>query len=52
MTLFEISFLGVPFTVIRYVVSVPLVILASEVLGSRLERTGYEMTSPAEGSEG
>ncbi len=49
MTLFEISFLGVPFTVIRYVVSVPLVIFVSELLGARLERSGQEMTSPAEG---
>jgi uncharacterized membrane protein YraQ (UPF0718 family) len=46
MTLFEISFLGVPFTVIRYVVSVPLVILVSELLGSRLERRGYRMRNP------
>jgi uncharacterized membrane protein YraQ (UPF0718 family) len=49
MTLFEISFLGVPFTVIRYVVSVPLVILVSEMLGARLRRRGYEMTSPQVG---
>lgn len=47
MTLFEISFLGVPFTVIRYLVSVPLVILLSELLGTRLERAGYVMTNPA-----
>lgn len=40
MTLFEISFLGVPFTVIRYLVSVPLVIFVSELLGSALERGG------------
>ena len=48
MTLFEISFLGVPFTVIRYVVSIPLVILVSELLGAALERRGFEM-SQAEG---
>ena len=46
MTLFEISFLGVPFTVIRYLVSVPLVILVSEMLGSHLEDRGYRMTHP------
>ena len=46
MTLFEISFLGVPFTVIRYLVSVPLVILFSEFLGSRLERRSFEMANP------
>lgn len=48
MTLFEISFLGVPFTVIRYLVSVPLVILVSELLGRVLERRGFEMTRPAD----
>lgn len=46
MTLFEISFLGVPFTVIRYLVSIPLVILVSELLGAALERRGFEMPRP------
>lgn len=46
MTLFEISFMGLPFTVIRYVVSVPLVILAGELLGTRLQRHGYELRKP------
>lgn len=46
MTLFEISFLGVPFTLIRYLVSVPLVILFSELLGAWLERRGFEMANP------
>lgn len=46
MTLFEISFLGVPFTVIRYLVSLPLVILVSELLGNALARRGFEMASP------
>ena len=48
MTLFEISFLGVPFTVIRYLVSVPLVILVSELLGNALAHRGFEMASPQE----
>jgi len=43
MTLFEISFLGVPFTLIRYLVSVPLVILFSELLGTWLERRSFEI---------
>lgn len=47
MTLFEIFFLGVPFTVIRYLVSVPLVILFSELLGSQMERRGFEMADPS-----
>lgn len=46
MTLFEISFLGLPFTGIRYLVSVPLVIFFSELLGSWLERRGFEMANP------
>ncbi len=48
MTLFEISFLGPEFTVIRYFVSVPLVILFSEILGRRLEKRGYTLTDPEE----
>lgn len=46
MTLFEISFLGVPFTVIRYLVSVPLVILFSELFGTWLERRDFTMADP------
>ncbi|MFP4210881.1 MAG: hypothetical protein ACLFR8_06545 [Alkalispirochaeta sp.] len=46
MTLFEISFLGVPFTLIRYFVSVPLVILSSELLGTWLERRGFKIADP------
>jgi uncharacterized membrane protein YraQ (UPF0718 family) len=47
MTLFEISFLGPAFTVVRYLVSVPLGIVTSEWLGTQLERRGYEMPGPA-----
>lgn len=43
MTLFEISFLGVEFTLLRYAVGVPLVILFSDRLGRILERRGYRM---------
>jgi len=52
MTLFEMSFLGPGFTVVRYLVSVPLVIVTSEWLGTQLERRGYEMPGPAEASAG
>jgi uncharacterized membrane protein YraQ (UPF0718 family) len=43
MTFFEISFLGVPFTLLRYAVALPLVVLTAELLGRVLERRGYEM---------
>jgi uncharacterized membrane protein YraQ (UPF0718 family) len=46
MTFFEISFLGVPFTLLRYAVALPLVILSAELLGRVLERRGYEMRAP------
>jgi len=50
MTLFEVSFLGPEFTAIRYLVSVPLVMLFSELLGRRLEKRGYTLTDPEEES--
>lgn len=43
MALFEASFLGPAFTVVRFAVSLPLVILVSELLGAWLERRGYAM---------
>ena len=43
MTIFEASFLGVKFTVIRLLVSLPLVIVTSILLGAYLSRTSYEM---------
>jgi len=46
MTLFEISFLGARFTLLRYLVSVPLVLLVSHFLGSYLEARQYELNSP------
>jgi hypothetical protein len=46
MTLFEMSFLGVPFTLIRYLTAVPLVILFSDRLGGFLESRHYHMESP------
>jgi uncharacterized membrane protein YraQ (UPF0718 family) len=44
MTLFEASFMGVPFTGVRLAVSIPLVILTSHFLGRILERRGYAIT--------
>ena len=48
MTLFEVAFLGATFTLLRYAVGVPLVILLSDRLGSVLEKRGYELTSPGD----
>jgi len=36
MTLFEASFMGIKFTVIRYLVSIPLVIITSEIMAKLL----------------
>lgn len=41
MTLFEATFMGIEFTLVRYAVAVPLVILTSELLGRRLERRDF-----------
>jgi uncharacterized membrane protein YraQ (UPF0718 family) len=46
MTLFEMSFLGVEFTLIRYLAAVPLVILFSDRLGKYLEKDSYELKHP------
>jgi uncharacterized membrane protein YraQ (UPF0718 family) len=44
MTVFEVSFMGPTFTAVRLAVSIPLVALASHVMGSVLQRRGYEIT--------
>ena len=41
MTIFEASFLGIKFSIIRLAVSIPLVIASSMLLGKYLTRTGY-----------
>ena len=38
MTIFEASFLGVKFTVVRYAVSLPLIILSSIVIGKLMKK--------------
>jgi uncharacterized membrane protein YraQ (UPF0718 family) len=43
MTLFEASFLGIEFTLMRYAVAVPLVVLSSELLGRWLEGHGFRI---------
>jgi len=43
MTIFETSFLGLKFSVIRLLVSLPLVIVTSMLLGSYLTKNKYEI---------
>ncbi len=50
MTLFEMSFLGVEFTLVRYAIAVPLLIVSAELLGSLMDRHGFEMRCPGDGS--
>ncbi len=44
MTIFEASFLGIKFTIIRLLVSLPLVILTGMLLGKYLTKRGYGIT--------
>ncbi|MBW1697922.1 MAG: permease [Deltaproteobacteria bacterium] len=44
MTIFEASFLGIKFSLIRLLVSLPLVIASSMLLGSFLEKKAYRIT--------
>ncbi len=43
MATFEASFLGIKFTAIRFLVSLPLVVLSSFLLGKYLTKSGYAM---------
>jgi uncharacterized membrane protein YraQ (UPF0718 family) len=43
MTIFEASFLGIKFSLVRLLVSLPLIILSAEFLGRFLERRQYVM---------
>ncbi len=43
MTIFEASFMGIRFSIIRLVVSLPLVVVTSMLLGRHLEKKGYKM---------
>ena len=44
MAIFEASFLGIKFTIIRLLVSLPLVIVASMLLGDYLTKRNYKVT--------
>jgi len=44
LTIFEASFMGIKFSIIRLVVSLPLVIVSSMLLGGYLEKKGYKIT--------
>ena len=44
MAIFEASFLGIKFTAIRLLVSLPLVIIASMLLGNYLTKRNYRIT--------
>jgi len=43
MTLFEASFLGIKFTLVRLLVSLPLVIISSILVGNILEKKDYKI---------
>jgi len=43
MTLFEASFLGIKFSLIRLAISIPLVIITSILLGNYLEKHKYQL---------
>ena len=44
MTIFEASFLGIKFSLVRLLVSLPLVIITSMLLGNYLTKRGYKIT--------
>ncbi len=46
MTIFEASFMGIKFTAIRLLVSLPLVIIASILLGNYLTKRNYKINRP------
>jgi len=43
MTIFEASFLGIKFTLIRLLVSLPLIIISSVILGKILTKINYQI---------
>lgn len=49
MAIFEASFLGIKFTIIRLLVSLPLVITTSMLLGDYLTKRNYVITGGTEG---
>lgn len=47
MAIFEATFLGLKFTIIRFTVSIPLVVLTSWLIGSFMQKRGYALQSPS-----
>ena len=43
MTIFEASFMGIKFSIIRLFVSIPLVVISSIILGNYLEKRNYRI---------
>jgi len=41
MTIFEATFMGIQFTIIRLIISIPLVLVSAELLGRFLHKHGY-----------
>ncbi|WP_461834208.1 permease [Desulfothermus sp.] len=48
MTIFEASFMGIKFSIIRLLVSLPLVIFSSILLGNYLEKRNYKIRTKGE----
>jgi len=49
MAIFEASFMGIKFTIIRLLVSLPLVIITSMLLGNYLTKRNYKIDLPVQG---
>ena len=49
MAIFETSFMGVKFTAIRLLLSIPIVIMTSELLGRYLTNRGYAIVDGSAG---
>ena len=47
MTVFEASFLGIKFTAVRLLISLPLVIITSKILGDYLSKKKYKLNQPS-----
>ena len=48
MTIFEASFLGIKFTIIRYAISLPLIVIASALLGNYLTKKRFRLSQPGQ----
>lgn len=46
MTLVEASFLGLKFTLLRLLIALPLVLFSSMLVGSYLQKKGYQISEP------